>query len=90
MLLKLAYSYNIPYHKIKNNDNIHTHLKRVIDTEGPIICEVMLPPTHITIPKASVYKKEDGSFSTRPMEDLFPFLDRDEFKENMVIDIIDD
>ena len=50
----------------------------------------MLPPTHMTAPKASVFKREDGSFSTRPMEDLAPFLDRDEFKENMIIDILDD
>ena len=48
----------------------------------------MVDPNHITLPKASVYKKEDGSFATRPMEDLFPFLDRQEFRENLMIDEI--
>ena len=89
-LIKNAYTYDIPYYKIENHTNIHNLIREVIDRDGPVLCEVMLPPTHITAPKASVYKKEDGSFTTRPMEDLFPFLDRDEFKENMIIKTIDD
>jgi len=48
----------------------------------------MVDPNHTTLPKASVYKKEDGSFATRPMEDLFPFLDREEFRENLMIEEI--
>ena len=44
----------------------------------------------MTAPKASVYKKEDGSFAARPMEDLAPFLDRQEFGENMIIEIVND
>ena len=58
--------------------------------EGPAICEVMLPETHITAPKASVYRKPDGSFAARPMEDLAPFLDRDEFESNMFIEAVSD
>ena len=50
----------------------------------------MLPSTHVTAPKASVYKKSDGSFAAKPMEDLAPFLDRDEFASNMVIKAIDE
>ena len=48
----------------------------------------MVDADHKTIPKASVYKKEDGSFATRPMEDLAPFLDRDEFIKNLLIKTI--
>lgn len=89
-LRKNAETYGIPYYKIETHDEIHNHIKNVVDCDGPILCEVMLPPTHFTAPKASVFKKEDGSFSTRPMEDLFPFLDREEFNENMIIETIDD
>ena len=69
---------------------MHSKLEALLAIDGPLICEVMLPPTHVTAPKASVYKKEDGSFAARPMEDLAPFLPRDEFKENMIIEIVDD
>ena len=92
-LEKTAETYGIPYYRIENHNNLHHHIENVVNPEmsfGPVLCEVMLPPTHMTAPKASVFKKEDGSFSTRPMEDLFPFLDRDEFKENMLVETIDD
>ena len=32
--------------------------------------------------------KKDGSFAARPMEDLAPFLDRAEFRENMIVEIV--
>tara|TARA_Y100000310_G_scaffold69533_1_gene65059 strand:- start:5936 stop:7720 length:1785 start_codon:yes stop_codon:yes gene_type:complete len=89
-LEKNADVYNIPYRQIKTHDNIHENIQQVLDIDGPVICEVMLPPTHVTAPKASVYRKKDGSFAARPMEDLAPFLDRDEFKKNMYIEIVDD
>jgi acetolactate synthase I/II/III large subunit len=85
-----ADAYGIPYAIIRNSKNLHAQLEALLAVDGPLICEIMLPPTHVTAPKASVYKKEDGSFAARPMEDLAPFLDRAEFKENMIIEIVDD
>jgi acetolactate synthase-1/2/3 large subunit len=85
-----AYTYDIPYRRIESPELIHDRLKEVLDLDGPVICEIMLPPTHMTAPKASVYKKKDGSFAARPMEDLAPFLDREEFRDNMFIEIVDD
>ncbi len=89
-LEKNAYAYDLPYSRITSPANIHAELKEVIDSDGPVICEVMLPLAHVTAPKASVYRKADGSFAARPMEDLAPFLDRDEFEENMLIEVVSD
>jgi len=85
-----ARAYNIPYALIDSPRRLHDRIEGVLAINGPVICEVMLPPTHVTAPKASVYKKEDGSFAARPMEDLAPFLDREEFKKNMIVEIVDD
>ena len=85
-----AYTYGIPYARIESPASIHDKLRGVLAIDGPVICEIMLPPTHVTAPKASVYKKEDGSFAARPMEDLAPFLDRQEFRDNMIIGLVDD
>jgi len=82
---KNAKAYNIPYVKILNQSNLDRDIKSVLNTKGPVICELMVDPNHKTLPKASVYKKEDGSFSTRPMEDLFPFLPKEEFLSNLMI-----
>jgi len=86
---KNAYVYDIPYFKISDHDNIHGQIKNFLVIPGPAICEVFLPSTHETAPKTSVYKKEDGSFSARPMEDLAPFLDREEFSNNMIVKQVD-
>jgi acetolactate synthase-1/2/3 large subunit len=89
-LEKNAAAYEIPYFRIETPDDIHTKIQEVVDADGAALCEVMLPATHVTAPKTSVYKKADGSFSARPMEDLAPFLDREEFRENMLIEMVDE
>ena len=80
-----AAAYKIPYIKISNQQNLKNDLQKVLNITGPIICELIVDPEHKTFPKASVYKKSDGSFATRPMEDLAPFLDRKEFLNNLLI-----
>lgn len=80
-----AAAYKIPYVKIETQQNLKLDLLNVLSMYGPIICELIVDPDHKTLPKASVYKKEDGSFATRPMEDLAPFLDRNEFLNNLLI-----
>jgi len=84
-LRKNAAAYDMPYRTIKTNIGLGDSIREVLDMKGPVVCEVMLSPTHVTEPKTSVYKKKDGSFTARPMEDLAPFLDREEFNSNMLI-----
>jgi acetolactate synthase-1/2/3 large subunit len=88
-LEKNAETYGIPYRRIATVENIHDQLFWALHQPGPLICEIMLPPTHVTAPKTSVYKKADGSFAARPMEDLAPFLEREEFKNNMIIEEVE-
>ena len=88
--MKISKGFEIPSTQIKNHKNIRNKVREVLDTEGPVICEVLLSYEHVTAPKLSSYQKKDGSFVSRPLEDLAPFLDRKEFRENMLIPIIDD
>ena len=88
-LQKNAQAYNIPYCRLETAEDLGA-IKGILNQEGPLICEVMLPETHVTAPKASVYKNKDGQFMAKPMEDLAPFLDRDEFKANMFIETVND
>jgi len=78
-------AYKIPFIKIENQKNLKEDIKSVLNYPGPVICELTIDPDHKTFPKASVYKKEDGSFATRPMEDLAPFLEREEYLNNLLI-----
>jgi acetolactate synthase-1/2/3 large subunit len=80
-----AKAYGLKYFKIKNNKDLVKNLKKILSYKSAFICEVMIDINHTTSPKASVYKDKNGLFCTMPMEDLYPFLDREEFNENMLI-----
>ncbi|MDB9822145.1 thiamine pyrophosphate-binding protein [Deltaproteobacteria bacterium] len=87
---KIAYAFGIPFYKIENHINIDKKVKEVLDSKGPIICEIILSFDHVTAPKLSSYQKEDGSFVSRPLEDLAPFLSREELKRNMLIPVLEE
>lgn len=82
---KIANTFNIPYIKINNHAEMSNIVSKVLASNTSYICEVMVDPNHKTEPKASVFKRSDGSFCARPMEDLAPFLPRSEFADNLLI-----
>ena len=88
--MKIADAFGIPSIKIKNHNRIREKVRKILDIEGPIICEVVLSYEHVTAPKLSSYQKKDGSITSRPLEDLWPFLDRKEYRDNMLIPILED
>ena len=58
--------------------------------EGPVVCEVMVDPDLQMAPRLSSAAKPDGSMVSKPLEDLWPFLDREEFKANMIVAPLED
>ncbi|MDA8243425.1 MAG: thiamine pyrophosphate-binding protein [Elusimicrobia bacterium] len=59
-------------------------IKRVMSAKGPVLCDVRLPADHKFVPKLSSEKRPDGSMVSKPLEDMWPFLDREEFRQNMI------
>ena len=87
-ILKVAKAYGIMTERIKNNMEIRKKIKKVLKYKGPVVCEVVLSPDHEFIPKSASKKLSDGSFVSRPLEDMYPFLERNELKENMIIPLL--
>lgn len=83
--VKLADAYGFKTFKIENQVNLKTQLNEVLKTEGPVVCEIMLSTEEKMQPKLSSEIKPDGKMVSKPLEDMFPFLDREEFKANMII-----
>ncbi|MGZ5004554.1 MAG: thiamine pyrophosphate-binding protein [Chthoniobacterales bacterium] len=80
---KLAAAYRFGYERIANNDEIAAKLPNVLNNPEPFLCELNLSPDQPRSPKTMSVRREDGSFETRPLEDMFPFLPREEVWENM-------
>ena len=60
-------------------------IREILDAPGPFVCDVVVPKDQPTSPRLSSFQRKDGSMGSRPIEDLWPFLDRAEFKANMII-----
>ncbi|HET9100297.1 MAG TPA: thiamine pyrophosphate-binding protein [Acidobacteriaceae bacterium] len=84
-LAKVAAAYNIPSVLIENQRNLRADVRRVLAMEGPVVCDVHVIPDESRAPRLSSFQKPDGSFVSKPLEDLYPFLDRKEFLSNMIV-----
>jgi acetolactate synthase-1/2/3 large subunit len=84
---KIAKAYGIKYISAKKNYELDNVFNDFINSKETIICEIFSIIQQRT-PKLSSVKNEDGTFSSRPFEDMEPFLDRKEFKNEMIVKII--
>jgi acetolactate synthase-1/2/3 large subunit len=82
---KLTHAYQIPFVRCSSHAELDTSIEKAMAGNAPCICEVMLTPDQPFAPKLSSYRLADGGIVSRPLEDLAPFLERDEFRENMII-----
>ncbi len=83
-------AYGVPTVLISNHEHLITKVREVLDRPGPVLAEVQVSPAQHTSPKLSSAQRPDGSFVSRPLEDLWPFLERDEFRANMIIPPLED
>jgi acetolactate synthase I/II/III large subunit len=86
----VARAYGLPFVRISEKDHLNQAVRNVLDTEGPVVCEVMVAANEERIPRASSYMRPDGSMGSKPLEDLFPFLSREEFLANMLVEPLED
>jgi acetolactate synthase-1/2/3 large subunit len=88
--IKIANAYGFKTFKINNQNNLENDLKKVLNMEGSVVCEIMLSPKEKMQPKLSSKIKSDGTMISKPLEDMFPFIDREEFRKNMIVRAIDE
>jgi acetolactate synthase-1/2/3 large subunit len=79
----LAAAYGLAYSQICTNAEIEDGIRGVLRTEGPALCELTIAVDQGITPKASAFRREDGTLESRPLEDMAPFLPREEVWENM-------
>ena len=83
-LEKLAAAYGLSYFRLANNQELDAKLPQVFATPGPALVEVMMDPFETLGPKAASWKKPDGTMESAPLEDMAPFLSREELAANMI------
>lgn len=82
---KVAIAYGLPTARIEDQRNLRSEIRAVLDTPGPVVCDVISIPDEARMPSLASAQRADGSLFSKPLEDLWPFLDREEFLANMII-----
>ena len=83
---QVAALYGMGYQRIASGGALDSGIDALLAADGPLICEVMTPSWQLLVPRVASKQLEDGSMMSMPYDDMFPFLDREEYEENQVRD----
>ncbi|OGC37162.1 thiamine pyrophosphate-binding protein [candidate division WOR-1 bacterium RIFOXYD2_FULL_36_8] len=83
---KVASAYGLQTMRISSQKHLREDVQNVLNMEGTVICEVMVDPDLQMAPKLASKAMPDGRMVSRPLEDLWPFLDEEEQKNNMIVE----
>ena len=83
-ICKVVESFGIEYVSA-DVENLESSIKYTLDYNGHVVCEVFCEKWQEVIPTLMGKKNDDGTITAKPLEDMYPFLSRDEFYDNMLI-----
>ena len=86
---KISAAYGIPYYSSSNNETFGAELKKFLEEDSYAMFEIFVDITQPFEPKPSAQKLHDGSLISPPMEDMAPFLPREELEKIMIIPLMD-
>jgi len=82
--IKIAEAYGIKSVRIDDINDMDKKIKEVLAYNGPVICDVITPEWQPIVPRVTSDKLADGSLVSKPIEDMFPFIPRDQFDKEMI------
>ena len=82
---KIAEAFGYRYYSAHSNAEMKRVVDQVLGLEGPVFCEIFTDTKQVWEPKSSTKRLEDGSLVSPPLEDLAPFLPREELEKQMCI-----
>lgn len=79
---ELARAFKFKYFEVDNEVEVAGTVKDVLESEGPALCNVVVDPEQNFVPKLSSKVLPDGRIVSPSMDDMFPFLPREEYEGN--------
>ena len=84
-VVKVAAAYGIRTAEIHSHEDLREGVRAVLSQEGPVVCAVSVSAEQATAPRVTSAVRPDGTIVSKPMEDMWPFLPREEFLANMIV-----
>jgi acetolactate synthase-1/2/3 large subunit len=82
---KIAEAYGLPSTRIDNESVLPSRIREIFSRPGPLVCEVPMDPHQTLNPKLSSVVTPEGKMVSKPLEDMYPFLDRDKLHAEMIV-----
>lgn len=82
---KLSEAFGYTYIEAHSNAEMKEMVDRALEIEGAVFCEVFVSPEQNFEPKSATKRLEDGTLVSPPLEDLAPFLPKEEVLENLFV-----
>ena len=87
---KIAEAFGYQYYCAHSNTDMMTVVDKVLRIEGPVFVEIFTDTKQVWEPKSSTKRLTDGSLVSPPLEDLAPFLPREEIEKQMFIPMVEE
>lgn len=87
---KIAEAFGYRYYSADCNEKMKSAVDEALAAEGPVFCEIFTDTDQVWEPKSSTKRLADGSLFSPPLEDLAPFLPREELEKNMLIPLMEE
>lgn len=87
---KIAKAFGYDYRCAHNNAEMREVVDEALEADGAIFCEMFTDTSQVWEPKSSTKRLADGTLVSPPLEDLAPFLPREELKQIMLVPLIDE
>ncbi len=84
---RLALAFGLPFQRCHRHAELDATIAETLASPGAAVCEIMLDLAQVFAPKLTSRKLEDGRMVSSPLEDMAPFLSREELQSNMVTPI---
>jgi acetolactate synthase-1/2/3 large subunit len=83
--LKIAAGFRLPATRVENHTGLRAAIREALATEGPFVVDVVLDPLQPIEPRIKSERLPDGRMVSKPLEDMYPYLDREVFHKEMII-----
>ena len=82
---RLSYGFDIPYIRCDKHEDMKRSINDALNKVGPVLCEIIIDEMVPFSPKLASKQMSDGKITSPPLEDLAPFLSKEELASNMLI-----
>lgn len=87
---KIAEAFGYRYFCAHSNAEMKRVVDEVLALDGPVFCEIFTDTVQVWEPKSSTKRLADGTLVSPPLEDLAPFLPREELEKQMFIPMVEE